>query len=79
MKTEEFLNALCGALGRGPNTLSLDDTPQTVAEWDSIGHLTIIATVDELLGVPVQDQRLREFTSIGELVEQLKSLGALEQ
>ncbi len=78
MKTEEFLNALCGALGRAPNSLSLEDTPQTVAEWDSIGHLTIIATVDELLGVPVQDERLREFTSIGELVEQLKSLEALE-
>ncbi|NQU26229.1 MAG: acyl carrier protein [Candidatus Nealsonbacteria bacterium] len=78
MKVEEFLNAVCEVLLRDPNTLSLDDTPNTVEEWDSVGHLSIIATIDEELGIPVDTEEMQNFRSIGELVERLKSKNALE-
>ena len=79
MKVEEFLNELCDVLGRDPNSLSLDDTPKTVEQWDSIGHLSIISTVDEALGVSVDDEQMRTFTSIGELVERLKARNAFQE
>ena len=78
MKTEEFLNALCDVLGREPNTLSLDDTPESVESWDSLGHLSIIGVVDEELGVSVADQEMRDFKSIRELVDRLRARNALE-
>jgi acyl carrier protein len=78
MKVHDFLDALCSALGREPHSLTLDDTPQTVEQWDSIGHLSIIATMDELLGVSVMDDELRTFRSIGELIQRLKARHALE-
>ena len=79
MKTKEFLNAICEALGRSPNTLSLDDTPETVPEWDSVGHLSIIATLDERLGAPVDEEDMRNFRSIRELVDRLTARSALEE
>ena len=79
MKVADFLRTLCASLSRQPDSLSLEDTPQTVEEWDSIGHLTIIATVEEALGIEIDDKELRTFTSIGELVDRLKTRKALEE
>jgi acyl carrier protein len=78
MKVPEFLNLVCEALGLPPRSLSLDATPQTVPQWDSIGHLSIIAIADERLGVRTNDADLHNFTSIGQLVERLKARNVLE-
>lgn len=78
MTTAEFLNEICDVLGRDPDSLTREDTPKTVKEWDSMGHLTIIATVDDLLEVSVEDEEMRNFQSIGELLDRLNSRSALE-
>jgi acyl carrier protein len=78
MTTAEFLNEICNVLGRDPDTLSPEDTPQTVKEWDSMGHLSMIATIDELLEVSVEEEELRNFRSIGELLDRLRKRSALE-
>jgi acyl carrier protein len=78
MTVTQFLDVVCEALGREPGSLSLDDTPQSVEQWDSIGHLSIISTVDEALGVAVDDEEMRTFTSIRELTDRLKVRDAIE-
>ena len=78
MKVEEFLNRICDALGKKPNTLTLNDTTETVEEWDSVGHLSMIAVMDEELGVAVDDEELLDFNSMRTLVDRLKAKGALE-
>ncbi len=78
MTVAEFLNSLCGVLGREPDSLSLGDTPRTVDQWDSIGHLSIMVTIDRELGVSVEDEDMRTFTSIGQLVDRLRARNALE-
>jgi acyl carrier protein len=78
MRTAEFLDSVCCALGRAPSTIGLDDSPTTVEEWDSIGHLCILSTIDEKLDVPMEDEDLRTFSSIRELVERLRARKALE-
>jgi acyl carrier protein len=79
MQVEEFLNVICEALHREPNTLSLDDTPETVEQWDSLGHLRIIAAMDSCLRVSVNDDELQNFRSLRELVARLKCRGVLEE
>ncbi len=79
MKVHEFLNAVCKALNREPDTLTLDDTPKSVPEWDSIGHLSIIAAITEALDIPVDDAQLQDFGSLGQLVDRLKARNALEE
>ena len=78
MKVEKFLDLVCEALGVPANSLTLDDSPQTVPQWDSLGHLVIIATMERDLGVAPHDASLHNFTSIRQLVERLKALHALE-
>ncbi|MFZ1936710.1 MAG: hypothetical protein WCB27_18135 [Thermoguttaceae bacterium] len=48
MKTNEFLDLICGALNRKPGTLALADTNKTVEQWDSLGHLMLITVVSKL-------------------------------
>jgi acyl carrier protein len=78
MKTAEFLDVLCDALNRDHGSVTLDDTQKTLEEWDSVGHLSIIATIDSALGVSPDEAELRDFTSIRQLVDVLKRKGALE-
>lgn len=76
MTTLELLDELCEVLGREPGTLTLADTPNTVKEWDSIGHLSMIAMVDEELDIDAEE--IRSFKSIGELVDRLNGRNALD-
>jgi acyl carrier protein len=77
MKTDDFINLLCEALGRKPGTLSMKDTKLTIDEWDSLGHLEIISTVADNLNVPVDNEEMRNFTSIQELFDRLLAMKAL--
>ena len=78
MKVSEFLNLVCTALNRAPNSLTLDDTPQTVPEWDSVGHLSIIATIDRRLPYRMTTKDMRTYGSLADLVAKLKKHGAVE-
>ena len=78
MRVEDFLNKICDALGKEPNTLTLDDTTETVEEWDSVGHLSMVAVMDEELGIAIDDEELLDFNSMRTLVDRLKAKGALE-
>ena len=77
MKVAEVLNKVCKSLEREPNSLTIDDTPDSVVEWDSIGHLSIISTIDSL-GVSVDDEEMRTFRSLRELIDQLRSRHVVE-
>ena len=78
MKTTEFLDQVCGVLNRPPGSIHLEDTPETVVEWDSLGHLAIIGLIDSLFNLAISDQSLQHFTSIQELLESLRNKGFLE-
>lgn len=78
MTTQEFLDTICEALNRDAGSLSLEDTPASVEEWDSVGHLSIVATVDSELDVAADSEELQTFDSLGQLVSALKAKGALE-
>jgi len=77
VKTREFLDAVCDALRREPGSLGLEDTPSTVVEWDSVGHLAILATVDSKLSIPIDESDVQQFGSLRELVEKLRSKGVV--
>ncbi|NQT87196.1 hypothetical protein HQ560_10560 [bacterium] len=73
------MDAICEALELEAGSLSLDDSPETVPMWDSIGHLSIIGVIDAELDVETdEDEGLQRFASIRELVDRLKAKGALE-
>ncbi len=78
MNTTEFLNRMCSALERPANSLTLNDTPLTVPEWDSMRHMAILLVLDRELNAPVNEEELREFSSLGQLADRLKARGLLD-
>lgn len=78
MHTRKFLDTVGEALGLDQRSLSLDDTPETVEEWDSLGHLVIISVLESELHVDTNTEEFQVFASIRELVETLKDKGLLE-
>ena len=78
MTTSEFLDLICHELERPLGTLTVDDTDETVEEWDSVGHMGIIATMKQVLGVQTDQEKWQTFTCLGDLVDMLKRAGFLE-
>ena len=77
MKTQEFLDLMCKALDRTAGTLTLEDTPQSVEQWDSIGHLMILTAISRL-GVATDGEEFQRYSSFRDLATILKSHGVLE-
>jgi acyl carrier protein len=75
MTTEEFLNELCSIFGRDEFSLSMSDTKESVLEWDSLGHLSIISLLHEKFPLTGDEEGLKDFDSIQELVVRLRELG----
>ena len=78
MKVQEFLDTVARTLNRDPGSVSLDDTPETVEEWDSIGHLLLVSMLESELGVTPDTEEMTSFNSMSQLVDVLKGKGALE-
>jgi acyl carrier protein len=77
MQTREFLDIVGEAMGLEAGSLSLEDTPDTVEEWDSLGQLVIISILESELHVDTDSEEFKSFASMKELVETLKAKGLL--
>ncbi len=78
MQTSEFLDLLCQVLEKDDDPITLADTPETIPEWDSLGHLSILAFLETELNVDSSNDDFPEFESIGQLADILKERGLLQ-
>ncbi|MEI8121626.1 MAG: acyl carrier protein [bacterium] len=78
MKTQELLNRLAVALGIPEGQLTLADSTDSIAEWDSIGHLNVLSELESHFGSVVEDNEIRRFTTIRQLVDGLRTRNLLE-
>ena len=73
---QEFLDLIHEALEMEDDKLTLEDGVDTVEEWDSLGHLSIIAALDSL-GIDTEKDEYRSFDTIAKLVELVKMEGVI--
>jgi acyl carrier protein len=78
MKTEAFVAILEGILQAPKGSLRMEDGPKTVKTWDSMAGVTILATIDQELHVELSDELVSKFTTVGQMIEVLKSQGFLQ-
>lgn len=76
MTNDDILNVVAEALQKEEGTVTIDDNQNTVEEWDSLGHLSIIAVVNATFGVSLDNPN---FKTIRELIDSLKRLGVLDE
>jgi acyl carrier protein len=67
---EESIRSLASdVLGVPVAELTRDSSPETVATWDSVAHLSLVLAVEQELGIAVNVDELDQVTSIGALAD----------
>jgi len=78
MKAEAFVAILEDILQAPKGSLKMEDSPKTVKTWDSMAQVTILATIDQELHVELSDELVSKLTTVGQIIEVLKSQGLLQ-
>jgi len=78
MTENQLLGEICAALEIDLSVLTLDSVSTDIEQWDSLGHITILARLDSLFeNVTERYPELAEATSIAEILEVLKRDGQI--
>ncbi len=61
------------------NLISIESSNENIEEWDSLGHLSILSSLDEITGGKASEiEDLASALSFSELVNSLESAGLFE-
>ena len=62
-----------------PNLISIESSNENIEEWDSLGHLSILSSLDEITGGKASEiEDLASALSFSELANSLESAGLFE-
>ncbi len=50
-------------------------TPEDVLRWDSLGHMNLVAELEETFGVQFEVDEITEMTTAGRIIEILRAKG----
>ncbi len=57
---------------------SLEATPETVPNWDSVGHMNLVAQLETEFGLQFEVDDIMEMSSAAKVVEILKAHGVTD-
>lgn len=62
----------------GKNLAVITDatSPETLAEWDSLGHVTLVIELESIYGVSFSAEETMSLTSVALIKDALRSQGA---
>ena len=66
---QESIERLAVVLEEDPSDVNEETKLKDLEGWDSVGHLSVIACIDELFQKPVNVDQLRECEKLGDIVE----------
>lgn len=80
MKIKDVLEAIATGLDLGPDEVTLESSSETIEDWDSLGHLTVLSALDEASGGRTADLiDLTQVASVEEVLQILREGGVLEE
>lgn len=62
--------------GRNPSEIGELTSPETLPEWDSLGHVTLIIELESAYDVSFSPEETMTMTSVGAIKQALQSRGA---
>lgn len=60
--------AFKAALDVDPESVSMDTTNKDISAWDSVGHLSLAGSLEEIFGVSLDVDELMEMESVRDIV-----------
>jgi len=73
MTKEEILNALEDALDVDQNSLTTDMSLSDLEAYDSMAKLSVIVLADDDFGKKLTGEQMRDFKTVGDIVDFLNS------
>jgi acyl carrier protein len=68
-------SAFIDCFGVSSNQLNADLTYQSIEEWDSVGHMALIAQIEDVFGIMLEMDDIIDFGSYLTGIEILKKYG----
>jgi acyl carrier protein len=62
-------------VGMQPGQFSLDTSPEDVMQWDSLGHMKLVADLEETFGIQFEVDEITEMSSGRKIIELLQAKG----
>jgi acyl carrier protein len=75
---DRLAKVFCRTFGLDPQRFSRDTVPEDVANWDSIGHMNLVASLEKEFGLQFEVDEIMEMSSAGKILEVLQAKGASE-
>ena len=76
MDTQKALEWITDALGVQGRVVTLDDTRDSLADWDSLGSLLLLARLEEDHKVVISADNIEEINSVKEICDLLEKANA---
>ncbi len=61
--------------GRDPSEIDATTSPDTLPEWDSLGHVTLVIELESTYGVSFSPEETMALTNVGDIERTLRSRG----
>lgn len=69
---DKFLKIVSDVLNINPGSLKRDSTAESIPEWDSLTHWTVIGQLEESYGIEFTMDEATEFKNLGDIYDTLK-------
>jgi acyl carrier protein len=70
--------AIADVFGLIPDEVTPQSNPDTIADWDSVGHFKLILQLEETFGVRFPANEIGRLTTAGKIQDALTRLKAIE-
>ncbi len=77
MTTIQLLEMIQSALMTDA-VVTLDDTRTSIADWDSVGHLSVISSLEASLGADAIGEEIQQAASVRQIADALQKAGLLK-
>ncbi|HLW08446.1 MAG TPA: acyl carrier protein [Marinilabiliaceae bacterium] len=69
---QEFLEMITEVFEIEGRNLSMEDAFRDYEEWDSLVHLSLIAEIDDVYDITIEDDTFKELTTLNELYKEIQ-------
>ena len=78
MTQEQALRWVAALFSEPPHKVTPDTASIDIAEWDSLGMLTLLASLDRDFGIVLSDDEVQGMKRVADILEILRQNGKLE-
>ena len=78
MTQEEAIRWIAGLFSEPPEKLTPETPRSAILDWDSLGVLTLMSSLDSDFGIVLSDDELQELRTVGSVLDVLRRNGKLD-